>query len=112
MLLHKASIQRGLVTRQELDQLIAWLCESLPFESQGRVRNVQLIAKAHAITCAHKLGRGERTSAFLRALASPLPALWRALDEQEALRAHSEVDLLLEDGAKATSPPLRAHSRR
>ena len=105
MTLNKASIEAGLVTRAELDQIIAWLSESLPLDSQGRVRNVQLIARAHAITCAHKMGRGERTSAFLRSIAQPVPRLWAALDEQEADQERLEEDLLLTEGARLSRTP-------
>ena len=38
--LKKASIAEGLCTAQELAQLIAYIEESLPLESRGRVRNV------------------------------------------------------------------------
>ena len=98
---NKAAVTSGLVTQAEYDQIVVWLSESLPFESQGRVRQVQLIARAHAITAAQKLGRSDATMALLRALASPLPRLWEALNEQAALAADNLEDLLLDDGASA-----------
>ena len=97
---NKKAVADRLVTQQEYDTIVGWLSESLPLESQGRVRQVMLLAKAHAITCAQKLGRGEKTQAFLRCLAAPLPRLWEALNEQEANLAAMETDLLLEEGAR------------
>ena len=97
---NKKAVADRLVTQQEYDTIVGWLSESLPLESQGRVRQVMLLAKAHAITCAQKLGRGEKTQAFLRCLAAPLPRLWEALNEQEANHAAMETDLLLEEGAR------------
>ena len=97
--MNKAAVTSGLVTQTEYDQIVVWLSESLPFESQGRVRQVQLIARAHAITAAQKLGRSGATMGLLRALASPLPRLWEALNEQEENSRNMEEDLLLDDGA-------------
>ena len=102
---NKKAVTDRLVTQQEFDQIVGWLSESLGFESQGRVRQVMLIAKAHAITCAQKLGRGEKTQAFLRCLAAPLPRLWEALNEQEANHADMETDLVLDEGTCYTPPP-------
>ena len=96
---NKAAVSGGLVTQAEYEQIVAWLSESLPFESQGRVRQVQLIARSHAITAAQKLGRSGATMALLRAIASPLPRLWEALNEQEENGRNMEEDLLLDDGA-------------
>ena len=60
--LSKKSIGEGMCTREELDELIRLLSETLPFESQGRVRMVSIIAK-----CALSLPRAHR-HALSRAL--------------------------------------------
>ena len=110
-------------TREELDELIRLLSETLPFESQGRVRMVSIIAKcalslprahrhalspaipirfavrgrAHCFTAAQKMGRGEKTIAFYRAMAAPLPRTWELQLEQEELAADGTVDLLVDE---------------
>ena len=63
---------------------------------------MQLIARSHAITAAQKLGRSDATMGLLRALASPLPRPWEALNEQEENGRNMEDDLLLDDGALAS----------
>ena len=110
--MNKAAVTSGLVTQTEYDQIVVWLSESLPFESQGRVRQVQLIARAHAITAAQKLGRSGATMGLLRALASPLPRLWEALNEQEENSRNMEEDLLLDDGTSAPPSLTFHHARR
>ena len=109
-------------TREELDELIRLLSETLPFESQGRVRMVSIIAKcalslprahrhalcpalpnqavcgrAHCFTAAQKMGRGEKTIAFYRAMAAPLPRTWELQIEQQELAAAGTVDLLVDE---------------
>ena len=95
--LSKASVGQGLVTAQELAQLISLLSETLPFESQGRVRNVTLVALNLVPVLCQKLGRSERTTALLQALRQPLPPLWVAEQQREEDAANGERDLLLDD---------------
>ena len=95
--LSKKSLGEGLCTAQELQQLISLLSETLPFESQGRVRNVTLVAKNLVPVLCQKLGRSPRTMSLLEALSQPLPRLWEALNEQAANAAENEMDLLLEE---------------
>ena len=97
LLLKASSVGEGLVTRAEYDFLIQTFQEGLPWESQGRVRSCTLLAANHVPALCLKLGRSERTTALLRALAQPLPRRWELEAEQEQHAANAEVDLLLED---------------
>ena len=97
LVLKAKSVVDGLVTRGEYDEIIKLLCESLPLESQGRTRCATLIATNHAITLAGKLGRSDKTVAFMRSLSQPLPRAWELAEEKEALAANGEVDLLVDE---------------
>ena len=76
--LKRSSVNAGLVTTAEYEQLIKELEAVSPIESRGRIRNVTLLSVSVATKLAHALGRGPKTIAFLRALSTPLPRLWEA----------------------------------
>jgi hypothetical protein len=86
-----------LVTRAEYDGIMQLFCEGLPLESRGRVRMCTLLQLNHVPAICQKLGRSEKTTALLQALAQPLPPLWVAQAEQEANHDNLEHDLLLAD---------------
>jgi hypothetical protein len=56
-----------------------------------------LLQLNHVPAICQKLGRSEKTTLLLQALAQPLPPLWVAQAEQEANHANLEHDLLLQD---------------
>ena len=98
--LRKGSIIAGHVTAQEYQTIVTLLEEISPIESRGRIRAVTIVALKVAIKLAHALGRCPRTTAFLRALRTPLPRLWEAQLEQEQLAADMEMNPLLDDEVK------------
>ena len=53
--------------------------------SQGRVRQVALLATNHVPAVCNHFGRCEKTVALLRALSHPVPRLWEALEEPEPM---------------------------
>jgi hypothetical protein len=95
--LKAASVTEGLVTRAEYDGIIRLFTEGLPLESRGRVRMCTLLQLNHVPAICQKLGRSEKTTVLLQALAQPLPRLWELQAQQDANRDNLEVDLVLED---------------
>ena len=95
--LRKGSVLAGHVTAQEYDQFVKELEAISPLETRGRVRAVTVLSLNVAIKLAHAIGRGTKSIAFLRAMQTPLPRLWEALEEQDANeRELGGVDLALD----------------
>ena len=95
--LRKGSVLAGHVTAQEYDQFVKELEAISPLETRGRVRGVTVLSLNVAIKLAHAIGRGTKSIAFLRAMQTPLPRLWEALEEQDANeRELGGVDLALD----------------
>jgi hypothetical protein len=84
----KRAVSAGTLTAGEFAQLMAVL--------PSQTRRVNLIPVRSAVTIAKSLGDGPRVRALITALGTDLPRAWQMRDEQQALAAENEIDLVLE----------------
>jgi hypothetical protein len=97
----KRSSVPSLVSDAQYKELIQILESTLDLSSKGRCRAVTLLPLPVAVAMAKGLGRSPRTSAFLTCLREEIPRAWELQQEQAALAAQNQVDLVLEDELEA-----------